>query len=1118
MIQISRDRMSMTSACRLLAPSTLYLVKASTMALLALATLQAGAGPQVGKGGPAKPMALPSLLAGLGVRSIGPALTSGRVVAFAVNPTDTTQYYVAAASGGVWKTSNNGTTWTPVFDSQGSYSIGAITIDPKIPNIVWVGTGELNAQRSVGYGDGVYRSEDGGKTWKNVGLKTSEHIGRIVIDPRDSNIVYAAAQGPLWNSGGERGLYKTTNGGVTWNRVLNVSEDTGITDIVQDPRNPTILYAAAWQRRRHVFTYIGGGPESAIYKSSDGGASWNKAQNGLPGGDLGRIGLALSPVAPYYLYAAVEAAPGSGGVYRSGDFGATWEKRGPFVAQGMYYGQIVVDPRDPERIYVPSVILMVSDDGGKTVRPLGERNKHVDNHAIWIDPANTRHCLVGCDGGVYESFDIGESWLFKSNLPLAQFYRVTTDNATPFYNIYGGTQDNNSLGGPSRTKSSSGITNDDWFVTLGGDGFHQQVDPTDPNIVYSVLQNGITSRLDRRTGETVNITPMERKGEAALRWNWDTPLLISPHNPSRLYIAANRLYRSDDRGNGWLPVSPDLTRQVDRNQLSIMGKVWKVDAIAKGQSTSFYGNIVALDESPKREGVLWVGTDDGLIQVTEDGGKSWRKIESVPAVPIGTYVSCLTASEQEPSTVFAAFDHHKFGDYAPYLFKSADAGRTWTSIAGDLPKNGSVHSIKQDAIAPNLLFAGTEFGAYFTLNGGVEWRKIDGLPTIPVHDIALQKRETDLVLATFGRGFYLLDNYSPLRVASLSTEVGAKDAVLFPVKAAVRTTSYSRLGGGKGAQGDTYFTAPNPPDGALFTYYLKEAPKTRKQLRLESDAEAERKKETLVYPTAEQLRLESLEEAPVLLLTITDSTGQIVRRLTEPAVSGVHRTAWDLRAASFLPPSDPPTGPEGRSRRGGGFAVMPGNYRVSLAKRVKDTVTELAGPIQFTVRAESDDKLKPVDLKALATMRHKVARLQAAVQGASEILDTLLARTAIIKRAVEEAPNVNSKLRARVTSIESRIQSIALSLRGNPLAGEATLPEPPSIVERVQRVTGSLLGSASLPSRTVQDAYSDAASEFSVALASLRTLAKEEMPALDKALDAAGVPHTPGRFPEWREE
>lgn len=1056
------------------------------------------------------------MLSGLGLRSIGPAVTSGRVVAFAVNPNDSTEYYVAAASGGVWKTRNNGTTWQAVFESQPSYSIGAITIDPKNPNVVWVGTGELNAQRSVGYGDGVYRSEDGGRSWKNVGLRTSEHIARIVIDPRDSNTVYVAAQGPLWSAGGERGLYKTTDGGVTWKRILHVSEDTGITDVVIDPRTPTILYAASWQRRRHVFTYIGGGPESAIYKSSDFGATWTKAQSGLPGGDLGRIGLAVSPVAPHYLYATVEAGESGSGTYRSSDYGATWDKRGSFVAQGMYYGQIVPDPKDPERIYLPNVILMVSDDGGRTVRPLGENNKHVDNHTIWIDPANTRHCLVGCDGGVYETFDHGESWLFKSNLSIAQFYRVTTDNAQPFYNIYGGTQDNNSLGGPSRTKSSTGITNDDWYVTLGGDGFHQQVDPTDPNIVYSVLQYGVASRLDRRTGEAVGIMPKERKGEPALRWNWDAPLHISPHAPSRLYMAANRVFRSDDRGNSWKPISPDLTRQVDRNLLTIMGRVWKVDAISKGQSTSFYGNIVSLDESPKREGVLWVGTDDGLIQVTEDGGKSWTKIEHFAGVPDGTYVSYLTASEHDAGTVFAAFDRHKYGDYAPYLLRSADYGKTWTSIAGDLPKNGTVLTIRQDSVAPNLLFAGTEFGAYFTLDGGKSWRKFGGLPTIPVRDIAIQKRENDLVLATFGRGFYVMDDYSPLRAAAMSADIATREALLFPVRNALSFAAYSRLGEGKGSQGDTYFTAPNPPDGAVITYYIKESFKTLKQRRLDAEQEAEKQKKTPHYPTAAELLAESREDIPALELTISDSMKQVVRRLSEPITAGVHRATWDLHGPGLFGVA----AGERRGRRRGesGFLVMPGEYSVTLSKRVNGVATPLAGPVTFTLRADGDQRIKPTEAKALAALRTRTARLQTAVQGASETLSSLLTRAAAIRAAVEEQPNAPERLRAQASAIEKRLQAIETELNGNPNAGERTLPEPPSVIAKVQEVTFTLLGGSGMPTQTTQDVLKDASEEFTAILARLRPIYQSEMPALERALNAAGVPHTPGRFPDWKGE
>ena len=1062
--------------------------------------------------------------AGLTLRAIGPALTSGRVIAFAVDPSDSTHYFVAAASGGVWKTANAGTTWTPVFDSEGSYSIGALVLDPKNANTVWVGTGELNAQRSVGYGDGIYRSDDGGKSWRNLGLKTSEHIARIAIDPRDSDTVYAAAQGPLWGPGGDRGLYKTTDGGKTWQNVLKISENTGVTDVVIDPRNPDILYAAAWQRRRHVYTYIGGGPESGIYASVNAGKTWTRLRSGLPA-EMGRIGLAISPVDPNLLYATVEAAETGSGTYVSTDGGASWEKRGDFVAQGMYYGQIVCDPKDAERVYLPNVTLMVSDDGGRTVRPVGERNKHVDNHTVWIDPANTRHLLVGCDGGVYESFDRGATWLFKSNLPIAQFYRIAADNSLPFYYVYGGTQDNNSLGGPSRTRKASGTASEDWFVTAGGDGFHQQVDPTDPNTVYSESQDGGIVRFDRKTGLRVGITPLEGKGEPPLRWYWDTPMLISPHSHTRLYYAGNILFRSDDRGDSWHAVSPDLTRQIDRNKLPVMSKIWKLDSVERGQSTSYYGNIISLTESPKQEGLIYVGTDDGLIQVTEDGGKNWRKIDKVAGVPDGTYVERLLASQHNANVVYALFDNHKNADFAPYVMKSADRGRTWTPIANDLPKNGPVLSLAEDYINPDLLFLGTEFGLYHTLNGGKNWLRIrGGLPTIQIKDLVIQKRENDVVVGTFGRGIYILDDYSSLRYPSAALQ--AKEAALLPTKPVL---AYLQTQGGTGAQGENYYTAPNPPYGATFTYLLKEGVKTLKQKRREAEQEAEKKGIPPPFPTIEELRAEADEDAPTVLLTITDPAGNVVRRLTGPANAGTQHVVWDLRGVGFSVPQ--PTiegggvggggGGGGRGGRGGGggggFQVMPGEYRVSLARRVDGVVTELVSPQLFTVREEGEDTLKPVERRALLDYRQKVSRLQRAVLASLEVVDSMTTRLAQMRLAVQEAPKASPKLREEVLALEKRLRAIDIALRGDSAASLRGDPVPTNITRRVSDVTFSQLNSPLLPTRTRQDSYTVAASEFSEALAKLRVLAQTDLPKLEKALDRADVVHTPGRLPEWRE-
>jgi photosystem II stability/assembly factor-like uncharacterized protein len=1065
-----------------------------------------------------EPLSAPTF-SGLKLRHVGPALMSGRVIAFAVDPENRAKYYVAVACGNVWKTVNGGTTFTPIFDDQGSYSIGAIALDPKNPATVWVGTGELNSQRSVGYGDGIYRSEDGGKTWKHMGLKRSEHIARIVIDPRDSNVVYVAAQGPLWGPGGDRGLYKTTDGGKTWNAVLSISENTGVTDVAMDPRDPNVLYAAAYQRRRHVYTMIDGGPEGAIHKSTDGGATWTKLSTGLPKVDLGRIGLAISPANPDVVYATVEAADRQGGIFRSADRGATWERRNEFDQGGQYYGQVVADPKNPDRIYIPHVISRVSEDGGRTLRPMGERWKHVDTHALWIDPDDTDYILAGCDGGIYETFDRAATWNYKSNLSITQFYDVTVDEEAPFYNIYGGTQDNNTLGGPSRTRSASGITNADWYVLIGGDGFHARVDPTNPNIVYAEYQYGNLFRYDRRSGEKIAIQPQPGKGEPPLRWNWDSPLIISPHSHTRLYFAANRLFRSDDRGDSWRPVSGDITRQLDRDKLPIMGKLWGPDAVTKHVSTSFYGNCVALAESPKAEGLLYVGTDDGLINVTENGGGSWTKVEKFPGVPEMTYVSRVLASQHADRTVYASFDNHKNSDFKPYLLRSVDAGKTWTSIAANLPENGPVLAIAEDHVNPNLLFVGTEFGLFFTLDGGKKWVQLKGgLPTIAVRDLAIQKRENDLVLATFGRGFYVLDDYTPLRGVSL--EVLAKEAELFPVKNALMYIQSEPLGGsGKGSQGDNYFTADNPPFGAVFTYYLKDELKTRKKKRQDAEKEAEKNKVTLPYPPKEQLRAEAEEEAPTVVLTVTDGSGRVVRRLNGPVTGGINRVAWDLRDPApyvdFNAPSpadnpfyEPPVGP----------LVMPGRYSVSIAKIVDGTTTQIAGPQSFEVAIDKAPTLPADDRAALVAFQQKAAKLQRAVTGAVNAANDLKRRIGLIKRALRETPAAPQGLFDGANNFERRLDEVLRELRGDVILAARNENVPLSIADRVGYVADAQRFSTSKPTQTQEDAYVIAAGEFQTALSRLRSLVDSDLVALEKDLENAGAPWTPGRLPTWSNE
>ena len=1055
---------------------------------------------------------------GLRFRSIGPAFTSGRVIAFAVDPSNAARYYVASASGGVWKTINNGTTWTPVFDREGSYSIGWIVLDPKNPLTVWVGTGENNSQRSVSYGNGVYRSDDGGKTWRNVGLRASEHIGRIAIDPKDSNIVYVAAQGPLWGPGGDRGLYKTTDGGKTWKQILKISENTGVTEVVIDPQNPETIYAASYQRRRHMFTLIDGGPESAIYKSTDAGATWNRLRAGLPAGDMGRIGLAISPVDSNVIYATIESGDRRGGIFRSGDRGGSWEKRNDFDAGAMYYARIVADPKDVDRIYIMNVFLMVSDDGGRTVRRLGERSKHVDNHEIWIDPSNTDHYLVGCDGGVYESHDRGLNWHFKANLPIPQFYDITTDNATPFYNVYGGTQDNYSFGGPARTRSASGIVNSDWFVTQGGDGFRSRVDPEDPNTIYAELQGGTLARFDKTTGQRVGIQPQAGRNEDPLRWNWDSPFIISPHLHTRLYFAANKLYRSDDRGDTWKVISGDLSRGLDRDKLPVMGKVQSIDAVAKNQSTAFWGNASAIDESPKKDGLIYIGTDDGLLQITEDGGKNWRKVEKVGDVPELAYVSRIIASSHDANTVYVAFENHQNADFKPYLFKSTDAGRTWTSIKGNLPANWSVWGIAEDHVNSNLLFAGTEFGLFFTVDGGQKWIQLrGGLPTIQIRDIAIQRRENDLILGTFGRGIYILDNYAPLR---LITPEMLKGDALFPVKDALMYIQAQPLGGrGKSFQGESFYTAENPPFGATFTYYLKEALQTKKARRQEAERAAARSGGAIPLPSRADLSAEEEEEAPAIIFSITDSSGKVVRRLTGPVTAGIQRVNWDLRYPS--PTLAPPPNPEAEDPFNDGPSgplVMPGTYKVSVAKRQNGVLTQFGQAQEFQVKVDGQERMTPADRIALVEFQTKVARLQRAVQGALDAANSLTPRLAAIRRALMETPNAPESLLQEAAALEKRKNEILRALRGDQALRQRNMNLPASISERVGDIVGGQRMSTQKPTQTHIDQYAVAAAEFEGTLNSLRQLIEVDLQKLEKQMEAAGAPWTPGRVPDWKDQ
>lgn len=1046
---------------------------------------------------------------GLKLRSIGPAATSGRVIDFAVNPDDINEYYVAEACGNVWKTTNSGTTWDPVFDKYGSHSIGCVSLDPNNSNVVYVGTGENNSQRSVSWGDGIYRSEDGGKNFTNIGLKKSEHIAKILIDPRDSKVIYVAAQGPLWGPGGDRGLYKSTNYGATWDSVLYISPNTGVTDIVMDPRNPDVLYAASYQRRRHVWTLINGGPEGAIYKSTDAGKTWNKLSSGLPTGDVGRIGLAVSPVNPDYVYAVIEAANDETGFYRSINRGASWDKMSDYKGvSAQYYSEIFCDPTDINKVYLLDTFSSITTDGGKTFNPISTKGRHVDDHAFWINPKNTNHFMIAGDGGIYETFDAAKTFRYKENLPTLQFYRVSVDNYEPFYRVMGGTQDNNSMIGPSQTINEEGIVNADWIPLVGGDGYESVPDRENPNIIYCEWQYGGLTRYDMQSGEQMSIKPQERKDEAPYRWNWDTPLITSPHSKTRIYIAANKLFRSDDRGDTWQVISDDLTRQVDRNKLKIMDKVWSVDAVAKNASTSFYGNIVSLTESPIIEGLIYVGTDDGLIQVTEDGGKNWRKIESFPGIPDMTYVSCLYASQFDANTVYATFDNHKRADFKPYVLVSNDRGKSWKSISGDLKEPQVVYTFVQDYVKKDLFFIGTEYGLFFTNNGGEKWIQLKGnLPTQAVKDLDIQKRENDLAVATFGRGYYILDNYSPLRDIT-EKSLTEENYKLYPVKDALMFTKRSATFSGVGS---SYYKADNPPFGATFTYYIKEVPKTLKEQRQDKEKELIKKNEPVYYPSFEDLRKEDDEEKPFLLFTISDAAGNIVRKLKTIVDSGINRFSWDLRYASTNPVK------KASDENPSGYPVMPGKYKVTMSVSINGKLKEVAGPVEFEAKVLNNVTLPATDRPELVAFQNKVNDLNSAVNGAIEVSSDLKSKIEIIKTAIKQTQNAPQSLVDEANRISEENIAIYRKLVDDEVISTRNEPVYPSISARIAEVVGGLWSSTSAPTNSYKQNYQIASEEFKPVLENLKRLVEIDLKNLENEMNKLNSPWTPGRVPNWKE-
>jgi len=1049
---------------------------------------------------------------GLHLRGIGPALMGGRIADIAINPIHSSTWYVAVGSGGLWKTTNSGTTWTPVFDAQASYSIGTVALDPNNPEVVWVGTGENVSGRHVGWGDGVYKSMDGGATWQQMGLKKSEHIGRILIDPRNSEVVYVAAEGPLWSSGGERGLYKTKDGGKTWQLVLEIDADTGVTDAEFDPSNPDVIYAAAYQRRRKTWALLGGGPKSGIYKSMDGGESWRKINVGLPQGEMGKIGLAVTPANPQVVYATIEADNANRGFYRSTDKGESWQKRNSYISGGTgphYYQEIEASPTNPDLVYQMDVFINVTRDAGKTFE-YGEtgRTKHSDNHALWIDPANGQHLIVGTDGGLYESFDEGVTWRHFPNLPVSQFYKVGLDNAEPFYNVVVGAQDLGTLLGPSRTTNVEGVRNQDWYVPLGADGYDVAFDPKDPNIVYMEIQQGELHRHNRTTLEILNIQPQPEPNDPPERWNWDSPIQVSPHDHKTLYFGSQRVWKSTDRGNSWTAISGDLTTNLVRYEMEMMGRVPSIDALYDNGAMSKFATLTTLSESTLQAGLLYAGSDDGLIHVSEDDGKNWRKGGSLPKVPALTSLNNIEASSHDVNTVFAAADAHQLGDYSTYIFISTDKGKTWRSIAGDLPVNTLVWVIKQDHIDENLLFIGTEYGIYFSVNKGVNWTKLNaGVPTIPFRDLALHARDNDLVGASFGRGIYVLDDYSPLR--EINKLANANSNRIFPVRDAWWYVPNEPMQAkGMPSQGSTSFVSDNPPFGAVFTYFLKDLPKTEKAERKEKEKNLNEQKTSIPFPGWDQLRRESIEEEPSVMLLVRDKNGEAIRWIEGVAKTGLHRVSWDLRlpppnpinltVPAFQPPwvSDPQ-----------GPLVAPGKYSVELYV-LNNGNLELQGDAQ-------EFMVKPVhptsaDYEAMAAFKKQTSDLSRRTSSAARQLNEAGDKLRFIKAALTKTPNASPDLFAQLTALNATLFNLRTTLMGDGVLQSKDESTSPSIMNRVGVVIYGHWNTTEPPTATHIRSIEIAKSEFDQYLKDASAF-YNELADFEVKLEKAGAPYTPNR-------
>ena len=1030
-------------------------------------------------------------------RPIGPAAMSGRVADIAVYEPNPAIYYAGTAHGGVWKTVNNGTTFEAQFQDQGLMSIGAIAVSQHNPDLVWVGTGESNNRQSTSWGDGVYKSTDGGKTYVNMGLKTSRHINRVVIDRRDNDVVFVAATGSLWGPGGERGVYKTADGGKTWKLVLKGDEDTGANDLVIDPNDNRILYASLYQRRRTACCFNGGGPGSGIWKSTDAGETWTRLKGGVLDGPLGRIALDVYRKGSNTLYALIEGPAqqdgggrggggGGGGVnsnptglYKSTDAGKTWTKVNNANPRPMYFSQVRIDPNNDDVVYLGGVDLHQTLDGGKTMDTSAASRIHSDHHAIWINPANSDHVLIGNDGGIAVSYDKSKTWVFLPNLPVGLFYHVSVDNAMP-YNVCGGMQDNYNWCGPSAVRGSAGIANFHWKTLQGGDGFHVLQDPTDYRIAYSESQDGNMTRVDRVTGETISIRPQPPAGEQPYRWHWDTPMLLSPHNPRTLYSAANKVFRSDDRGLSWTVISPDLTESPSRDDIVTMGVKGSAIVFSRNDGISQWPAIVSLAESPKRPGLIYAGTDDGNLSVTRDGGKKWDNVTGkVPGLPKGIYVSEVVPSRFNEAVVYATFDGHRQNDFETHIYSSSDYGQTWQRMSANL-KDEVARTLTEDTRNPDVLYLGTETGLFVTLDRGKRWQRIKAnLPTVRIDEIAIHPRDNAMILATHGRTIWILDHLEPIQELAAAMAASA-DADLFTPPA---FAWYQRPARDRNYEfwGDQTFYGQNPPQAARLSWYLK-------------------------------------KPAQSVALKIADAAGREVREISGPVLAdadkaGINVACWDLRVqpapALAAGPAggrqggggggnqdDEPTvdpfgagcGTAGGGGRGGGAGtagpfVLPGSYNVTLMVDGKAVETK---PLK--VIADPEVVLTESERKLLFDRAMELHDLQARATDIAAKLAPLNQRAQAAEKELAGRADVPADVKAQFAAFKKELDAVMPKFitpggggRGGGGFGGGGAASP-NVLTRIGQAKGGMMGGM-IPSDATVRAYTEAKTMTPAAIA-----------------------------------